>query len=348
MIRIYARLVAWLPQGFRDAFADEMSYVYTCRVREARRRGGRALLRTFLGELLALPGLWFLACRRERRDLIVGHAEAGGKPDGRASWGATLAAALPLAAFIALTSLSGAMRGVFAAVRLTTLYRLLWTHPMRIAAVPAVFYLLLLGGLLVAWRRSFPRWSYPYLGWLLVFALAGLGISGLDDPYLWRTWVPLLVTLLLALVLRRSTDPLRALWHSWRRDWTLSTLAVLGILQFLVWASYDEMPGPRRLWRSLSMAVLVLGALGYVRASRRAGRIVALLGSVALSVALTVVVTAYHWHGVQLPHMTTPMNGGAELLRGLMAWTVLSIVLMIPAALSVALNHLLPDGSTGH
>jgi hypothetical protein len=347
LVDFYSCLLAWLPRGFRDEFGEEMVQVFASRVQEAGLCGGRAVCRTLVGELLALPGLWLLAVQRERSILTVNNPDASAAPNGPAtrgpaSWSATLAAGLPLVGFIGAISMTGTVRRLLDALHLQILFHLLWRDAIRAAAMPMVFYLLLLGGLLVAWLKGFPRWSYPYLGWLPVFLISGVGISGLDDPYLPLIWGPLLITLLLAILLRPSLEPLSALWRSWRQDWTLSGFAVLGILEFLVWGSFDEMPGPRDFWQSVSVAVLVVGALGYMRASGTAGRVAALLGSAVLGVALSAGVNAYYWHGVHKSPMAAPANGYTMLSHSLRAWAGLSVVLMAPALISAALKVLLP------
>jgi hypothetical protein len=67
LVRLYVRLLAWLPQGFSDEFAEEMGQVAAARMGEAGRRGSGALLWILVDELRALPGLWLLAYQRERR-----------------------------------------------------------------------------------------------------------------------------------------------------------------------------------------------------------------------------------------------------------------------------------------
>ena len=330
LVGLYSCMLAWLPQGFREEFAEEMMQVFAARVREARSCGNREVFWTFIKELRALPALWLLAYQRERRLSSMKTYSSSAAPDDRSSWGAVLAATLPLVGFVCLFAMAGVARRLLGAIHLDVLFRLLWADALRIAAMPIVFYLLLLGGLLAAWLKDFPRWSYPYLGWLLVLLVPSLGSFGLHPPYLWRFWGPLLVTLLLAILLRPSLKPLRALWHGWQQDWTLSVFAVLGIVEFL--NLFDEIPGPRAAWQSVCTAVLVVGAIAYMRISSRAGRVAALLGSMVVSVALGATVRAYYWHGL------------ADSVVGWAAWFV---VLMAPALFSAALRRLRPSRSAG-
>jgi hypothetical protein len=53
-------------------------------------------------------------------------------------------------------------------------------------------------------------------------------------------------------------------------------------------------------------------------------------------------VNAYYWHGVHKSYMAAPANGYTMLSQSLRAWAGLSVVLMAPALISVALKVLLP------
>lgn len=336
--RLYALLLRLYPRAYRIEYGQELCAVFSLTVREAARRGAFSLIGLSLRELRDLPGAILHAHRRERKRWDMAADGALDFSFETGSWREALAAALPLVGFVASIVMAGAVRRLLAAAHLDFLFRLLWADAIWGAPLPMALTLLLLGGLLAAWLKSFPRWSYTYLGWLPVFALSGL--LGPDDPTFWRIWVPSLGTLLLALLLRPSLAPLKALWRSWWWDWTLSSFAVLSLLAFLLTASFDEMPGPRAFWQSLSVAVLVVGALGYVRAPKRASRVAALLGSAVLGVALSIGVGVYYWHGVRLPGTDTSFDGYAMLSQSLVIWPVYLAILHAPAIASVVLKRL--------
>ena len=350
LVALYSRLLASLPPSFRDSFAEEMAQVFARRIQEGGCHRRRVMLRIFAGEVLALPGLWMLAHKRERRALTMNDSRASTIADGPASWRAALAAALPLAAFSVFDVLSGPMRRLLHGVDLDVVYNVLWADAVRASVLPMIFYLLVLGGLLIGWwrgfPRGFPRWSAPYLGWLVVVLIFGLGVSGLDDPHLWRSWGAFLATLLLASLKAAPLKTLAALRHGWRRDWTRASFAVFSFLQFLTWGCFDEMPGPRMLWRVVSTAVLVTGAVCVMRASSRAGRIAALLGGAALNYIVSFGVMGYYWHGVQKPHSEAPANGYEMVANGLPGLAFTVVPLLVPALLSAALNRFFPNRST--
>lgn len=352
LVGLYKRLLVYLPQNFKDQFAEEMETVFIGRIREVGSRGRRAMIRLFIGELLAQPGLWFLAYQRERRVLNMNGSQVSTMTNEKASWKAAIAAILPLVCFPLLILMTGTIRSLLFAAHLHFLYYALWTD-VTTFGIYIPFYLLLLFGFLFAWLRDFPRWSYTYLGWLMIILISGLGISELNDPYLKYLkliWGPFLVALLFAILLNPTIKPLKALWRSWLWDWTLVSFMLFSILVFMVFLSFAEMPGPsvsRVFWQALAIAALVGGALWYMRASGRNRRILILLSSATLSIAISVGVTAYYWHNFPKPNIQFPINGYAMITQGMIFMLVVFAFLLAPALLSATLNRLFPNQLTG-
>ena len=355
LVSFYAFLLSCLPLSFKTPFADEMEKVFDRRLHEMGLRGRWSLFRYFISELLALPGLWFLACQHERRVFKMTASENLNIPERPASWGAALTAALPLLAYIVLVLTTGPIRQVMRAVGLTTLFDFLWVNVIRAAPMPMLFYLLLLGGLLLAWLKGFPHWSFTYLSWLVIFLISGMGIIpglnssylremgliGFKDPYLQRIWIPFIITLLLALLLDHSIKPLRTLWQGWRRDWTVASFALFGILEFMVLTFFDEVPGPKSaliFWQLVAVALLAAGAVWYIRSRVKAGRILALLCSAALSIALSTGVTFYHWQSYPKPYGLA-FDGSSNLSIGLIFLIVVIACLLLPALISAFLHR---------
>jgi hypothetical protein len=125
---------------------------------------------------------------------------------------------------------------------------------------------------------------------------------------------------------------------------------LFSILEFMVLASFDEMPAPwvsEVLWQSLAIAALVGGALFYMRASSRTSRILILLVSATLSIAISVGVTAYYWHNFPKPQIQPPLNGYVMIAQGLIFLLMVFAFLLAPALLSATLNRLFPNQLTG-
>lgn len=92
-----------------------------------------------------------------------------------------------------------------------------------------VFPVVLLG---IGWVKGFPRWSYPYVGFVLLVsgymmhvATSGLRIFnytfGRKDLWGWRAWIPFFVMAAIALLITRSLRPLLKLFANISEDWTL-------------------------------------------------------------------------------------------------------------------------------
>lgn len=112
-------------------------------------------------------------------------------------------------------------------------------------------YAVLLVGLGVGWAKRFPRWSYGYLGIVLIMALwfANAATPGLQlfghrfGRELWGVlgWLPLLGLFVLMLLLTRSLQPLRGLARDVREDWSLLSLALYGVVAWVsLIASFDN------------------------------------------------------------------------------------------------------------
>ena len=264
---------------------------------------------------------------------------------GRCSWKETLLAVLPLLSFMLLMLPRGFLASLFRSAGLEPMFQVLSENILYVAILPTQgFYWLVLAGLVFAWKRNIPRWSYLYLGWLgVVILFGGFRNPAAVDPSPWLIWLPLFLALLVAVLLHPSLKPIKQSWWNWRKDWSLISFALLSMVEFFVWASYDEMPGPRLFWMIASAVILILGALGYLRLRTVSGRIFALFGSIALSILLTTFVTAFYWDGVVVPYRADPIDGTQTLWGGLLFTAIVLAVLLLPAGIARLINRLNPQ-----
>ena len=262
---------------------------------------------------------------------------------GRCSWKGTLLAILPLLTFVLTALPLRPLPSLFRSTGLGPVFQILLENVLYVSVVPTKgFYWLVLAGLVFAWKRNFPRWSYSYLGWLgVVILFEGFSNPAYSSPG--QVWLPFLLALLVAVLVHPSLKPIRQSWWNWRKDWSLISFALLSMVEFLVWASYDEMPGPRLFWMIPSAMILILGALGYLRLRTVSGRILALFGGTALSILLTTFVTAYYWDGVVVTYRAQPIDGTQTLWGGLLFTAIVLAVLLLPAGIARLLNRLDPQ-----
>jgi hypothetical protein len=96
--------------------------------------------------------------------------------------------------------------------------------------VPGLRYVLFVGWLVfpvivlgIGWVKSFPRWSYPCVGFVLLFSLYMMNVAtpglwifgytfGRNDLWGWRSWIPFLVMAAIVLLITRSLRPLLELF----------------------------------------------------------------------------------------------------------------------------------------
>lgn len=168
----------------------------------------------------------------------------------------------------------------------------------------------------IGWMKSFPRWSYPYVGmelltslYMMHVATPGLRILGYTfgrkDLWGWRAWIPFLVMTAIALLLTRSLRPLLKLFSNAWEDWTLFTFGMFGFMPLLIAIGFDEVD---RLYSLPFMIVLTCVMMGtawaYLRSERQRQRILTLLVGILLTMTVVVVAPMAYWlpsSGVNVP-----------------------------------------------
>jgi len=161
--------------------------------------------------------------------------------------------------------------------------------------------------LCIGWINGFPRWSYPYIGNVILFSLYltrvatpdfrvfGYAIFG-EASLGWRAWIPLLVVSAIALLVTRSFRPLLRLFTNIWQDWTLLTFCMFGIMPLFIAISFDEMDRLFSLYFMVLLTLVMLGtALLYLRSSDSKARLLVLLSGVFLTVIITAVAPSFFW-----------------------------------------------------
>jgi hypothetical protein len=134
---------------------------------------------------------------------------------------------------------------------------------MVIFWVPVLFSF---GMVVLAWIKSFPRWSHPYVGMSLLFTV----VLCFSSP---AGCLPLLFTVAIALLITRSTKPLFHLVNQGLQDWTLFAFGAFGTLPIWMEAFCDE--GERSFsipWFIVLTLFMTVVALAYLRSSHFRGR----------------------------------------------------------------------------
>jgi len=164
-------------------------------------------------------------------------------------------------------------------------------------------------GLCLGWIKGFPRWSYPYVGHVLVFSLYMVNVATPGflfgrEVWGWRAWIPFALAAGIALLATRSLRPLWRFFTNIWRDWTLLTYAMSGFLPLLVGIGFDEVDQLYSLYFMVLLAVVMAGmAWVYMRAAQHRQRVLALWVGIVSTIAVTAVAPTLYWqqHGWVLP-----------------------------------------------
>ncbi|HZD57338.1 MAG TPA: hypothetical protein VE136_11475 [Anaerolineales bacterium] len=287
LFQIFLRLY---PAAFKERFASEMAQVFRSLSKEIYEdSGGTGLLRLWIDVLLdglwALGVQWWLSISKRRADHLETNPMEqtdGARPLSPAQ---ALLAALPFLLFGVSVYLDK-----FGPLRT-------WNQPIvrqNLFMNPSfLFDWLVLIGLFVGLLSGFPRWTYSYLGWAILFAyFYNGGFSYYGYPFVGQSWLILLGVFLLAIFIKRSLKPLRDLVSGLWEEWTLASLAIY-ILAGFVLMIFDENHHPYLGIFIITTALAIsLGAWGYFRARTPLRRELALIGGTILGALLNAINSA--------------------------------------------------------
>ena len=333
IIAVYSRTLALYPRRFKDEFADEMKVVFRDSVNDAAKGGMLSLLVVSLRELGNLPAsilreFWHEFERKGTNMVTNGKVDPKSVVDGGTSHWDALVGALPFA-FFGIASILSRTR-----------------YPFNAYSYLA-FYAAVLLGLLIGMIKGFPRWTYSYLGWSLVFAwwwtnmyTNGLQIFGYtmgNEGWGWRIWYPLLITITVAILWTRSLHPLRQLVRGIWQDWTLLSLSIYA---FVAFASliYDENHHPYLFAFIAATTIAVcLAVWGFLKSDSSWKRVVSLLAGFVTALVLSNIsyVTQNYAGYYNLP--PSPPQPWYTVFDGVIVWTLLySGIMFWPVVIGLA------------
>jgi hypothetical protein len=173
--------------------------------------------------------------------------------------------------------------------------------------------LALIGGFIVAmlvgWMKSFPRWVFPYWGFIVLITLYMRGFSGTIFGFRvdgdWWAWAPVIAVAIIGTLWARNLEPVYTLLKSFWKDWTLLSFAFYGALPLLFLFAYDEVHN-QVPYVAISILILVAGAAIYMRAENVWHRFVSLVGGFTIGWTVLMIHLGIYWNGRQLFWMTKP------------------------------------------
>jgi len=284
---IHRQLSALYPPGFRLEFSLEMHVVFKAALEDAAARGWLPLVSLCYHEVKDFPGAWWNVYLSERKAYPMSTISVDSHPlEDKTSPSSKFEAFIGVLPFV-----------LFGLVSFITK---LPNLPINSVVLFLAFDLLCLVGLVIGWIKGWKRWTFAYLGWVLVFAwwfseLSTPGLKFLGHTFVyrerwgWRMWVPVAVIVLIALLWTRSPQPLRNMVQKVWRDWTHLSLMTYPLLAWIL-LLYDENHHPYLLVFMLASTLVISASVwGFLRLPSPAWRMAALvLGAyIALVLGIT-------------------------------------------------------------
>lgn len=262
--------------------------------------------------------------------------------DRPASWGETLLALVPfliLPAFFLLFRILSPLPGFENVSQIVNIF----SAVLFIASLAFMW-----GSLVIAWVTGFPRWTFAYVGFILLVVLYLSNfrgtLFGYDFTGSWWLWIPVLAIPVIGLLLSRSLHPIYQLISSVWQDWTLVSFAFYSILPLIIFAAYDEVHDSG-LMQIVGMLILAGGVLFYIRSGWIWQRFAGLLGGFLLAWGVTVVYLASYWANTPSPGWDAPVPW-----RETISWTsrlgLIPVLLLLAPILLAALRWMVGAGRT--
>lgn len=186
-------------------------------------------------------------------------------------------------------------------------------------------YLVILIGLLFGALTGFPRWSFPYLIYSVVFALyvshaatPGLVVFNIEmwgrELWGWRAWVPLGIVIALILLLNRHPwQLLKNLWRGVVKNWSRLTFGLYGLLPLFVFVGLDEMDDTYSFTAAVVAVVFILaGAILYLRLKSQFWRTFSLFLFAYFGILAIMASSNIYWN----THSVNFTTGERRLLEG--------------------------------
>jgi hypothetical protein len=334
MKRLYALLLHLFPKAYRQDYGDELQAVFNSALDEARKAGRLEALRVSLRELIGLPGAVIYEHLRERRKAKMIDRFGSYFDFSYGSWKEFFTV---LFAFLLVG-------GIWPLIDVLARLKVLpgagpVANGLRLGLLGLFFILFLVGV-----GKGLPRWSLPYLGFILALLSVYIfsGILGIliflpfqnlydriefigDIFYGGVFWFGLLMVVILLAVFARFSPK----FQRFQRDWTLSCFIVYGATPFALILTFDEYEKDEP-FILLTSLVLALGAWFYLRESSERNRFWALFGALTLSMFIAaagkaILVPIQTW-----PITITPELAKAEAKHTIIMWGWFALAMLVP------------------
>lgn len=335
--KLYGWLLNLYPQMYWEEYGDELQAVFNSSLDDALKNGRLEAINVVLHELLSLPKAILYEHLRERRKEKMISRFSSYFDFSYGSWKEFFTA---LFAFLLVG-------GIWPLIDVLARLKVLpgagpVANGIRLGLL-GLFLILFLVGV----GKGLPRWSLPYLGFILALLSVYLfsGILGIliflpfqnlydriefigDIFYGGVFWFGLLMVVIMLAVLTRFSP----IFQRFRRDWTLSCFIVYGATPFALVLTFDEYENDEP-FMLLTSLVLVVGAWLYLRESSKKKRFWALFGALALAMFIAAAGKAILVPTQTWPITITPELAESEAKHTIIMWAWLALGMLIPLAI---------------
>ena len=206
----------------------------------------------------------------------------------------------------------------------------LWT------GIALVFFVAPLILIVAGWVKDFPRWCFPYWGFVLLILLYLQTFNGtiMDKAFKgdWRVWLVVVAIAGIGLLWRRSLQPVYKLFNSIWKDWTLLSFTCYGALPLMFFAAYDETRNTT-IVIMFFILILAVGAALYMRSTNKWQRIASLVGGFGLAWSGVMIHLMLYWSGRSEPWMENPASWVETLKWTSRLGAVIMVALMAPVVI---------------
>lgn len=325
------------PKNYREEYAEELHTVFDLSLEDALGSGRMEFIVTLLRELLSLPKAIIYEHLRERRRRPMIKKFSAYFNFEYGSSREFFSAMFPfflLGGFLPLMNILTRSGWLVAQSRLV--------NGIGIVSV-GLLGLLFLSGLV----SGLPRWSLPYLGFLLSL-ISVYGFPQLLDRW-WRAsyqplydkswllgqigyqgslWIGLTVATILLVLLIGSIPALRR----FKNDWTLLPFTLYGVTPFALVATFDDYVNEEP-YELLAFLVLFAGAWIYLHSDNPRLRFLSLFGGLTVSLFIAAVAKAIIFSSPSWPYPHQSFSWQNEMMSTVIMWMWIALSMLVSLVL---------------
>lgn len=153
--------------------------------------------------------------------------------------------------------------------------------------------------LCIGWIKEFPRWSFPAIGFCLLFSIyfSYVTIPAIDSrPVGIWAWFPLLITLLVGLLFNHSLKPVRAIIGKIKDEPAMILLALYGFAPMFISFFTDEIHSLQMLpFCLICIAILCVGLYCFLICQKKWTRLLSLGLSGVLALMTIIISSTVYW-----------------------------------------------------